>query len=70
MKKASSIEVQGVQVFLRAHPQFVEGSIALPMPFAAFQKPSIRVSVKDAERIAAEILDIAATARQLPDPLT
>ncbi len=69
MKTASSIEVQGAQVFLRAHPQFVEASLKLPFPYSAFTQ-SHRFTAEDAERIAAEILDIAATARQLPEPLT
>jgi hypothetical protein len=69
MKTAASIEVQGAQVILRASPQFVEASIKLPFPYSAFTQ-SHRFTAADAERIAAEILDIAATARQLPDPLT
>ena len=69
MKTASSLEVQGAQVFLRAQPQFVEASLKLPFPYDVFTKTA-RFAVADAERIAAEILDIAATARQLADPLT
>ena len=69
MKTASCVEVEGAQVFLRASPQFVEASIKLPFPYSAFTQ-SHRFKVADAERIAAEILDIAATARQLADPLT
>ena len=69
MKTASSLEVQGAQVFLRASPQFVEASLKLPFPYSGFTQIH-RFKVADAERIAAEILDIAATARQLADPLT
>ena len=68
MKIASTIEVQGAQVFLRALHCALEVSLKLPFPYSAFTQ-SHRFSVNDAERIAAEILDIAATARQLPDPL-
>jgi hypothetical protein len=69
MKTASSIEVQGVQVILRAQPQFIHATLKLPFPFSSIPQYR-RFSVEDAERIAGEILAIAATARQLTEPAT